>query len=243
MKIYNHIQNKYQAHECQLAVLIDPDLSNVSNLKKTIQYAEDAGVDLFFVGGSLVMNDYLDNSIKAIKNNSTIPVILFPGSPLQMSPEADAILFLSLISGRNAELLIGSHVLAAPYLRMSGLEAISTGYILVDGGIVTAVSYISNTQPIPSHKPEIAVSTALAGQYLGMKCIYMDAGSGAKNPIPVEMIQAVRANINIPLIIGGGIRDIKQVKAVKDAGANIIVVGNAVEANPTLIKEMKDAIQ
>ncbi len=231
-----------KAKQKQLAVLIDPDLSKLSKLNEVILTAVAAGVDMFLVGGSLVLNDSLDRTIKSIKEVSELPVVLFPGSPLQMSPKADAILFLSLISGRNPDLLIGSHVLAAPYLKLSGLEVISTGYMLIDGGVPTSVSYISNTQPIPASKADIAVSTALAGQYLGLKSIYLDAGSGALQHVPVEMIAAVSAHIHVPIWVGGGIRNAKQAAALATAGADIIVVGNAFEKDPSLIAEMAQAV-
>jgi putative glycerol-1-phosphate prenyltransferase len=241
MNIYPTFVEK-KGKQKQLAVLIDPDLGNLNKLTSVVENATKVGVDLFFVGGSLVLNDSLDRAIKLIKEVSSIPVVLFPGSPLQMSPKADAILFLSLISGRNPDLLIGSHVLAAPYLKLSGLEVISTGYMLIDGGVATSVSYISNTQPIPANKPNIAVSTALAGQYLGLKTIYMDAGSGALNHVPSAMVEAVRAHIDVPIIVGGGIRTPDAAAAIASAGADIIVVGNAFEKDPELIADIAAAV-
>jgi len=226
----------------QFAVLIDPDEVNEISLKHLVDGAHECGVDYFFVGGSLVTGSYLEETILFLKAHSNIPVVIFPGSIQQVNPRADALLFLSLISGRNPELLIGNHVLAAPYIKKSGLEAIPTGYILIDGGAPTTVSYISNTNPIPHDKKEIAVSTAIAGELLGMKLIYMDAGSGAKRHISAEMISAVSKNIGIPLIVGGGIRTPETAYELSCAGADVVVVGNAIEKDNSLIKEISFAI-
>lgn len=170
------------------------------------------------------------------------PRILFPGNVLQVSREAEAILLLSLISGRNPDLLIGQHVIAAPYLKESGLEILPTGYLLIDGGSPTSVSYMSNTIPIPANKPDIARCTAMAGEMLGLRLMYLDAGSGARNPVPEAMIRAVRSEIGVPLIVGGGIRIPEQAMAAVSAGADLIVIGNAVEQSPQLILEMAEAI-
>jgi len=183
-----------------------------------------------------------ESLVTLIKKESSIPVVLFPGSPSQVTPAADALLYLSLISGRNPELLIGQHVVSAPLVRKSGLEVMSTGYMVIDGGAPTTVSYISNATPIPCDKNEIAVCTAMAGEMLGMKLIYMDAGSGAKNPITSSMIQSVSSQISIPLIVGGGIRDAEQAFKSANAGADIIVVGNAIEKDASLILEIGNAI-
>ncbi len=227
----------------QLAVLIDPDsVTGEQQLADTCKICQAAGVDLILVGGSLITNGFFDRCISVIKASTTIPVIIFPGNIMQVNPEADAILFLSLISGRNPDLLIGKHVLAAPVLKKSGIEVIPTGYMIVDGGRITSVSYMSNTTPIPADKSAIAATTALAGEMLGLQCIYMDAGSGALNPIPLEMIKAVRENITVPLFVGGGIRTPEQARAACDAGADIVVVGNAIEKSPELIPLLKQAI-
>lgn len=226
-----------------MAVLIDPDsVTGEQQLADTCKICNAAGVDLILVGGSLITNGFFDRCISIIKANTTIPVIIFPGNIMQVNPEADAILFLSLISGRNPDLLIGKHVLAAPVLKKSGIEVIPTGYMIVDGGRITSVSYMSNTTPIPADKSAIAATTALAGEMLGLQCIYMDAGSGALNPIPLEMIKAVRENITVPLFVGGGIRTPEQARAACDAGADIVVVGNAIEKSPDLIPLLKQAI-
>lgn len=224
------------------AILIDPDKLKIGRIDEIIQLAVRAKADCFFLGGSLIVNDVLDEAILRIKAACNIPVILFPGSSRQLSYKADALLFLSLISGRNPELLIGKHVESAPFLKISPLEIISTGYMLIDGGVATSVSYMSNTYPIPATKDDIAVCTAIAGEMLGLKLIYMDAGSGAINPISTSMIEAVSAAIEIPLIVGGGISTPEKARANVEAGANIIVVGNAIEKDPLLIEEMAAAV-
>jgi putative glycerol-1-phosphate prenyltransferase len=169
-------------------------------------------------------------------------VVLFPGDNLQINSHADAILFLSLISGRNPDLLIGKHVISAPILKDSGIEVVSTGYMLIDGGTPTSVSYMSNTTPIPANKRDIAVCTAMAGEMLGLKLIFMDAGSGALNPVGENMISAVKKSIDIPLIVGGGIRSAEKAKAAFEAGADVVVVGNAIESNKDLIREIAQII-
>lgn len=232
-----------QSVQKQFAILIDPDKMNQNQLLKTIDLANANDVNFFFVGGSLLLNDQLDQTVLTIKSNSQIPVILFPGNALQISKHADAIFFLSLISGRNPDLLIGQHVIAAPHLRESNVEVISTGYMVVDGGKPTSVSYMSNTQPIPADKDDVALCTALAGEMLGMKLIYMDAGSGAKNPISASMIAAVTKNISLPVIAGGGITTAEKAKAACHAGADVIVVGNAIEKDVSLVASISKAIK
>ena len=199
-------------------------------------------MDLFFIGGSLLTNNSLDFCVTIIKQNCKIPVILFPGNAMQINNKSDGILFLSLISGRNPEMLIGNHVITAPFLKESDIEVLSTGYMLIDSGKATSVSYMSNTNPIPYNKDDIAVCTAIAGEMLGLKMIYMDGGSGAINSISEKMITSVTNKIDVPLIIGGGIKSAKQAKEKCKAGADIIVVGNAIEKNSKLIKEIADAI-
>jgi putative glycerol-1-phosphate prenyltransferase len=240
--IYNSILQRKEQGKKSFTVLIDPDKVNESNLDLLIGIALDAKVDYFFVGGSLVISDHLDQCISFIKSKCNIPVLIFPGSPSQVSKYADALLYLSLISGRNPELLIGQHVISAPFVKNSGLEILPTGYIVVDGGAPTTVSYISNAAPVPADKNEIAMCTAMAGEMLGMKLIYMDAGSGAKKPITENMIATVAKNIEVPLIVGGGILDAEKAYANCAAGADIIVVGNAIEKDPTLIQEIAAAV-
>lgn len=236
------IISNFSSNKKQLAVLIDPDKTSGNNLFNTIAIANNSKVDFFLVGGSLLLHDSLDSCITTIKANSTIPVILFPGNALHINAKADAVLFLSLISGRNADLLIGQHVQAAPLLKQANIETISTGYILIDGGKPTTVSYISNTTPIPADKPEIAAATALAGEMLGLKCIYLEAGSGAQNPVSTATISAVKKQITVPLMVGGGIRNADAAIAACNAGADIIVIGNATEKSPDLITEIATAI-
>jgi phosphoglycerol geranylgeranyltransferase len=242
MQVYHTILEQKQQGRKSFAVLVDPDKVILPALDDLIGLAIEAKVDYFFVGGSLVISDNLDSCIQHIKERCTIPVLLFPGSPAQISKYADALLYLSLISGRNADLLIGQHVLSAPFVKKSGLEILSTGYMVIDGGLPTTVSYISNATPIPSDKSDIALCTAMAGEMLGMKLIYMDSGSGAKKALSEEMISTVAKNIQIPLIVGGGIRDAEKAYMNCKAGADIIVVGNAIEKDASLISEMAAAI-
>ena len=242
MNVYQSLLEKKKNGQKAFAILIDPDKVSAASLTALVDLALKAKADYFFVGGSLVVSDNLDTCILTIKQQTSAPIILFPGSPSQISKHADALLYLSLISGRNADLLIGQHVISAPFVKKSGLEIISTGYMVIDGGAPTTVSYISNATPIPADKAEIALCTAMAGEMLGKKIIYMDAGSGAKKAISEEMISSVAGNITIPLIVGGGIRDAEKAYLNCKAGADVIVIGNAIEKDPSLIKEMAAAI-
>lgn len=241
-KVYQELVEKRKKSVKSFAVLIDPDKADKEYINQIVELSLQASVDYFFVGGSLVIIDRVNECIQQIKSMCNIPVVLFPGAPSQVSKYADALLYLSLISGRNPELLIGQHVISAPFVKSSGIEIIPTGYVVVDGGAPTSVSYISNTAPIPADKSDIAMCTAMAGEMLGLKIIYMDAGSGAKNPIKEEMIERVAKNIEIPLIVGGGISS--QEKAIENckAGADVIVVGNAIEKDAALIKSISNAI-
>jgi phosphoglycerol geranylgeranyltransferase len=241
-KIYKSLEERKKTGHKSFAVLIDPDKVNHSMLDELMDLSITANVDYFLVGGSLVISNHLDDVVQHIKQNCSIPVILFPGSPTQLSKYADALLYLSLISGRNPELLIGQHVVSAPAVKQSGLEILSTGYMVIDGGAPTTVSYISNASPIPHDKNEIAMCTAMAGEMLGMKLIYMDSGSGAKRPITETMIEKVAETISIPMVIGGGIIEPEKAYRNCKAGADVIVVGNAIEKDSSLIKEMSAAI-
>ncbi len=241
-KLYNILTGQKKQAKKSFAVLVDPDKVDNQRLDELIGLAESSGVDYFFLGGSLVVSNHLDECVLHLKANTRIPVILFPGSPSQLSRHADALLYLSLISGRNPELLIGQHVISAPAVRQSGIEIMPTGYMVVDGGAPTTVSYISNAAPIPADKNEIAVCTAMAGEMLGMKLIYMDAGSGARRPISEEMIASVANNIDVPLIVGGGITTPEKAYRNCVAGADILVVGNAIEKDINLIREISAAI-
>jgi len=226
----------------QLAVLIDPDKCNLEKLPTIVENIHIGQVDYIFVGGSLLTKSETHQCITRLKQLTWLPVIIFPGSPLQIDEAADAIFYLSLISGRNADLLIGRHVETAPLLHKMDIEVLPTGYILVDGGQATTVSYISNSLPVPADKPEIAVATALAGQLLGLQIIYLDAGSGAKQKVSSTMIEQVAKNVKLPVIVGGGIKTPQQAFESCKAGADIIVAGNAFEQNAELIIDMAQAV-
>lgn len=241
-QLYTQLLAAKAAGAKRLAILLDPGKMPRRQLDQTVDLAQACGVHYLFIGGSLVVNDLLDGMLARIREHCSIPLVLFPGSSFQLSYRADALLFLSLISGRNPELLIGQHVISAPFLKMSPLEIISTGYLLIDGGVQTAVQYMSNTYPIPSNKNDIAVCTALAGEMLGLKMIYLEAGSGANVPVPVDMVEAVRAAVDVPLLVGGGIRTAEQAAERLQAGADVLVVGNAVERDPELIREMQAVV-
>lgn len=240
--VYQSLLEKKQQGKKSFAVLVDPDKVNDDDMGALVELAVEAKIDYFLAGGSLVISNYLDECVQYIKRSCDIPVILFPGSPSQVSKYADALLYLSLISGRNPELLIGQHVVSAPVVKQSGLEIMPTGYMVIDGGAPTTVSYISNAAPLPSDKNEIAMCTAMAGEMLGMKLIYMDAGSGAKRSISTGMIEKVASCIDVPLIIGGGIKDAEKAYLNCKAGADVIVVGNAIEKDSSLIKEIAAAV-
>ncbi len=235
-------QKYFNTKTKKLTVLLDPDKQQVESLKRIIAAAEKEKIDFFTVGGSLISVSP-EETIETVKNNSDIPVILFPGSVLQISNKADGILLISLISGRNPDLLIGNHILAAPFLKKSGLEIISTGYMLIDGGTRTSAEYISNTFPIPHDKHDIACATAMAGEMTGKKCIYMDAGSGAQNSISPKMISEVKKNISIPLIIGGGIRNSETLNRIFLAGADIVVIGTIIEKKPQLLHDFAEVMK
>jgi putative glycerol-1-phosphate prenyltransferase len=217
-----------------IALLLDPDKAKGESLKTILKIASDYKTDYILAGGSITFSR-IDLLIRSIKEECNIPVILFPGNLLQLSHDADAIFLLSLISGRNPELLIGNHVLAAPYLKDIREKLISVGYILINCGTKTSVEYMSQTEAIPSEKTDIVVATALAGEMIGMKMIYLEAGSGAANPVPVPVIKAVRENISVPLAVGGGLRSKKEIEETFEAGADLIILGNGCEQNPQLL--------
>jgi phosphoglycerol geranylgeranyltransferase len=243
MNLLNNLHEKYKQGKKSIAILIDPDkVEDPSRLQYLINLANENCVDYFFVGGSLITTTNLSDVIRMIKKNVSIPVVLFPGNSMQIEPTADALLFLSLISGRNPELLIGQHVIAAPILKNTSLEIIPTGYLLVNSGKTTSVAYISNTTPIPEDKYALAACTAMAGEMLGLKTIYMDAGSGAEREISPKMIAAVRRVINVPLIIGGGINTPQKAITALESGADMIVIGNAFEKHPDLLTEISEKI-
>ncbi|MEQ9188193.1 MAG: geranylgeranylglyceryl/heptaprenylglyceryl phosphate synthase [Cryomorphaceae bacterium] len=222
---------KFELHKTdrKLAILIDPDKHDSDGLLDLVSHVEALEPDFIFIGGSLIYRSKISEAAQLIRSVSNRPLVLFPGHFTQLTDHVDAVLLLSLISGRNADLLIGQHVLAAPRLTKMKADILSTGYMLIDGGKATSVSYMSHTQPIPRDKEDIALCTAMAGELVGMQLIYMDAGSGAEQAIPVSTVHAVSEGISIPLIIGGGIKSLQQAESYWNAGANLIVIGNAFE--------------
>jgi geranylgeranylglyceryl phosphate synthase family protein len=227
----------------RLAVLVDPDKASLRHLETLVEQSLIAGVDCFLVGGSLLTNGQMAETVRVLKCQQEVPVIIFPGHPSQLCDEADALLLLSLISGRNADLLIGQHVLAAPAIRRTGLDILPTGYMLVDGGNITSVMYMSNTVPIPYDKPDIAVCTAMAGEMLGLQHLYLEAGSGAKRSVAPEMIAAVREVVNAFIWTGGGIRTPEAALSLAAAGADCLVVGTAAEDDATALQEIAAAVR
>lgn len=242
-KIAALLYQKRKEQKKSFAVLLDPDKIEFSIFPEFLYQAEKLGVDFFFVGGSLVTRYAIDQLVDAIHTHTDIPAILFPGNSLHIEPTADAILLLSLISGRNPEFLIGQHVIAAPLLRQSNLEILPTGYMLVESGKLTTVSYMSNTIPIPYDKPSVAACTAMAGEMLGLQLMYLDAGSGAQQVVPGAIISAVRSATDTPLIVGGGINSGEKAYNALDSGADIIVVGNGIEQNNFLLPEIAQCVK
>jgi putative glycerol-1-phosphate prenyltransferase len=244
MSVYQTLLSAAANKGAAYLVLVDPDKIDRSNFPKFIEQATAAGVDGFLVGGSLVLADTFEESIRTIKKNTHVPVVIFPGSIQQVSREADAILYLSLLSGRNAEHIIGSQVTAAPIIRKMNLEAISTAYMLVESGKTTSAEFMSNTKPLPRNKPDIAVAHALAAEYIGFKFLYLEAGSGAEQSVPEEMVAAVAKHCSVPLIVGGGITTSEDAHKKVLAGAKFIVTGNVLErgGSKDLIKEFAAAI-
>ena len=222
--------------------MVDPDRIDSEKIQYLAGVAEKGLIDFFLIGGSL-LSEPLEPVVKMFKDITNVPVILFPGSILQVTPLADAIFFLSLISGRNPEYLIGNHVTIAPFLKKSGIEVISTGYILVENGKTTSVEYISNSRPIPADKPDIILATAIAGEMLGHKLIYLEAGSGALISAIVGTIQLLKKNLTVPLIVGGGIRTIDTALQLCQAGADILVLGSVMENDPDIMYEMCEKIK
>lgn len=244
MKIIDILNKRHKVGKKSIAVLIDPDkFEDTSRLKHLIDLSTENCIDFFLVGGSLITTTNLNEVIGVIKDNvSSIPVILFPGNALQLDPSADGILFLSLISGRNPDLLIGQHVQAAPILKNYGMEILPTGYLLISSGKLSSAAYISNTTPIPDDKYSLAACTALAGEMLGLKLVYLDGGSGAEKEVSSKMISAVRKAIEVPLIVGGGINNAQKAQAALEAGADMLVVGNILEKDPQKLTEISDRV-
>lgn len=243
MSILESLRDRQRLKKKSIAVLVDPDkVEEPSRLLHLINLASENCIDYFFVGGSLVTTTNLSTVVRQIKENISIPVVIFPGNSMQIEPAADGLLFLSLISGRNPELLIGQHVVAAPVIRNTKLEVIPTGYMLINSGRITSVAYISNTTPIPDDKYALAACTAMAGEMLGLQSIYLDAGSGAEKEISAKMIASVRKAIGIPLIVGGGINTPQKASSALEAGADMIVIGNALEKDPELLTEIAERV-
>ncbi len=244
VSVYHYLLEVRKKRGAGYFVLLDPDKLPRTELLALAEKASDEGADLLLIGGSLLLNSGFDELIRDIRDRVLIPVVVFPGNTMQISQYADAILFLSLISGRNAHFLIGEQVRAAPILEHIGVEPISTGYMLIESGRQTSAEFMSNTRPIPRDKPDIAKATALAAEYLGMRLVYLEAGSGALQPVDPVMIREVADYVNIPLIVGGGIRTPEQARERVQAGASFIVTGNILEekTNSSLMKEFVDAI-
>jgi len=236
MTLYKTILLNREANRKMLAVLLDPDQCRGSILASTVAVMKSNIPDFIFVGGSHTVSS-VDSLIELLKDEVKTNIVLFPGNVSQFSPKADAMLYLSLLSGRNAEFLIGQHLNSAIAIKKSNVQVIPTGYLLIDGGKPSSVEYISNTRPIPRDKKEIALSTAVAGELLGMRMIYLEAGSGAEVAVPTEMIKYVSRGLSLPLIVGGGIKTTEQLTDAFDAGADIVVVGNAFESQPSRISE------
>jgi phosphoglycerol geranylgeranyltransferase len=244
MTTFEKLNQIKQKHGCGYMILVDPDKIDARTFPEFIRNSTASGVDAFLVGGSLLLSNEFDGLLKLMKQNTDIPVIIFPGSLFQISSVADAILYILLISGRNPDHLIGNHVQASPIIKRMGLEAISTGYMLINGGNVTSAEFMSNTKPIPREKPDIAVAHALAAEYIGLKMLYLEAGSGAKDPVPDEMIKKVSKYCSLPIIVGGGIRTPDEAQRKAEAGASFIVTGTVIEENGdlNLIREFAAAI-
>jgi len=227
-----------------LAVLLDPDDFEELRLRQLLELAKHHRIDFFLVGGSLVLTTHQAALIALLKAEAPqVPVLLFPSHALHVDPTADGILLLSLISGRNPDFLIGQHVVAAPRLRQSGLQLLPTGYMLVDSGRPTTASYISGTAPLPHDKPSIAAATAMAGEQLGLRLMYLDGGSGAQYPVSAAMIRAVRAAVDAPLLVGGGLNTGEKVYAALAAGADVVVVGNHIERDPHFLADAVAAVR
>ena len=242
--VYQYLLEKISDRGAVYAVLIDPDRKNDANIEKYVEAVNTSDVDLILVGGSLMMDSRCHDRTRRIKENSAVPVVFFPGGLSQLNPHFDAMLFMSILSGRNPHYLIGEQVMAAPIVHDMGIETIPTGYLLVNGGIPTTVQFMSNTTAIPANRPNIAVAHALAAQYLGMKLVYLEAGSGAQNPIPVQMVKMVTGCLEIPVIVGGGLRSPEAAKQRVLAGASIIVTGTIIEENADtgIMKDFASAV-
>ena len=244
MTTYERLLKVRQERGAGYFVLLDPDKNDLESLPSFIREATEAGVDGFLVGGSLMLTNVFEDHLRTVKQNTSVPVIIFPGSIMQVSPLADAILFLVLISGRNPDYLIGNQVIAAPIIRRSGLEALSTGYMLVEAGNTTSAEFMSNTKPIPRDKPDIALAHALAAELIGMKLLYLDAGSGARESVSDDMLRTIAQRCSLPIIVGGGIRTPEDARKKVEAGASFVVTGTITELNNhhSFIREFAEAV-
>ncbi len=244
MSIFDKLMESARRKGAGFLTLLDPGEHGKANLVECAEQAEQGGADALLIGGSLIFSDLMEAIIREIKQRVTLPIIIFPGGSGQVCRGADAILFTSLLSGRNPEYLIGEQVKGAPLVRQYGLEAIPTAYMLIESGARTSVEYLSHTHPIPRHKPDIVKAHALAAQYLGMKMVYLEAGSGAIHSVPEKIISATAAYVPLPIICGGGIRQPEEARAKVEAGASFVVVGNRFEEQNhlPLFTEFADAI-
>ena len=241
--IFNYLLSVKEEKGAGYIVLIDPDKNSEKSLEEKISKINECGVDAIFVGGSLILDNNCEKRVKMIKSLSKLPIIFFPGGISQLNKYYDAMLFMSILSGRNPHYLIGEQVIAAPIVKDLGIETIPTGYLIIDGGSNSSVQFMSGSNPIPIEKPDILVAHALAAQYLGKKIVYLESGSGAKNPIPNHLLEAVKRYIDIPIIVGGGIRTPESAYEKVQAGASFVVTGTAIEDdNTNIIKEFSDAI-
>lgn len=242
ISVLDHIRDRASREEPVFALLFDPDeCEDQKEFEEKLKSLREAPVELILLGGSLLVGDGTDRTLARIRKWTDLPVVLFPGSPLQLNEDADATLFLSLISGRNPELLIGQQVIAAPHLKRMNTEVIPTGYMLIDGGKSTTASYMSGTAPIPRDKDDIAMATAMAGEMLGLNCIYLDAGSGAEVPVSPSMIRKVADNVDLPVIVGGGIRSKEGIQNAVEAGADMVVIGSAFEKENGFLNAIAEA--
>ena len=242
MSILSKLNDCVEKKGAGFIVLIDPDKKNDKNIDQLVEKAHQNGVDAIFVGGSIMMDGLYHKRVERIKSISEIPVILFPGGVNQINKHYDAMLFMSLLSGRNSHYLIGEQVIAAPIVKDYGIETIPTGYLLIDGGSPTSVEVVSGTKPLPSNRPDIIVSHALAAQFLGMELIYLEAGSGALNEVPGDVVKKVADEINIGLIVGGGIRTPEDANSIVNSGASFVVIGSAIEKSAELMEEFSSSI-
>ena len=242
MSVLSKLNNCVDKKGAGFIVLIDPDKKNDKNIDQLIENANQNGVDAIFVGGSIMMDGLYHKRVERIKSISEIPVILFPGGVNQINKHYDAMLFMSLLSGRNSHYLIGEQVIAAPIVKDYEIETIPTGYLLIDGGSPTSVEVVSGTKPLPSNRPDMIVSHALAAQFLGMKLIYLEAGSGALNKVPEDVVKKVADEINIGLIVGGGICTPEDANSIVNSGASFVVIGSAIEKSAELMEEFSSAI-